>query len=232
MTWVANVTVGTSLLINWRVWRVACHIPLLWRRGMLVTRQHCASAACIILWQSKQKHFLCYVKIMKLKSWPEFWLYSVKYTRFWSLKKKKKQEAGREARGDYSLHSGKKNIRILSSKKKYFENTVFYKFCYHERDTRIHLLLIICFVGCVLLFHDSPFSYKICYYAHFLHLKDYGECINMIVFLDLWIKFAFLNNTVVSTQDTKNSYLESLYLFLTFIYCLYSVAMSDNIKSL
>lgn len=147
-------------------------------------------------------------------------------------KKKKKQEAGREARGDYSLHSGKKNIRILSSKKKYFENTVFYEFCYHERDTRIHLLLIICFVGCVLLFHDSPFSYKICYYAHFLHLKDYGECINMIVFLDLWIKFAILNNTVVSTQDTKNSYLESLYLFLTFIYCLYSVAMSDNIKSL
>lgn len=150
----------------------------------------------------------------------------------WKKKNKKKTRSWEGSKRRLFTTQWKKKIRILSSKKKYFENTVFYKFCYHERDTRIHLLLIICFVGCVLLFHDSPFSYKICYYAHFLHLKDYSEYINMIVFLDLWIKFAFLNNTVVSTQDTKNSYLESLYLFLTFIYCFYSVAMSDNIKSL
>lgn len=60
----------------------------------------------------------------------------------------------------------KKNISILSTKKKYFENTVFYKFC------KFIYCFIICFVGCVLLFHDSPFSHKICYYAHSLHLKD------------------------------------------------------------
>lgn len=137
MTRVANVTVGTCLLLNWRVWRVECRIPLMRRRGTLATRQHCASAACIILWRSNQKRFLCHVKIRKLKSWPEFWLCSVKYKRFWSLHTK--QEAGREARGDYSLHRGEK-IRILSSQRKYFENTVFYKFCVHERDPRIYFL--------------------------------------------------------------------------------------------
>lgn len=134
MTRVANVTVGTRLLINWRVWRVVCHIPLMRRRGMLVTRQHCASAACNILWQSIQKRFLCHVKIIKLKSWHEFWL---KYTWFWSLQTNKRLGRKQEEIAHYTV--GKK-IRILFSQRKYFENTVFYKFCDHERDTRIYFL--------------------------------------------------------------------------------------------